>query len=76
MHIPVVRKLLIPAKLNRILFCLDLLRWVKGQCLFEKYFKSIAHGVKAYEQVKKNTNTSHQSTTCIKPSLHGKLKSS
>lgn len=46
MHIPLVRKMLKPAKLNGILFSLDLLKQVKGQHLFEKYLKSIAYEVK------------------------------
>jgi len=46
MHIPLVRKILISAKLNGVLFCLDLLKWVKGQHLFEKYLKSIVYEVK------------------------------
>lgn len=46
MHIPLVRKMLKPAKLNGILFSPDLVKQVKGQHLFEKYLKSIAYEVK------------------------------
>lgn len=45
MHMPLMRKMLIAGKLNGILFCLDLLKWVKEQNLLEKYLKTIAYEV-------------------------------